>query len=146
MKNTTKPLRPSQHAEHTLLIAILDGTYKKGSALPGERVLSEQIGITRPTLRETLQRMQKEGWVTIRHGKPTLINDYMCHGGMSLLSTLAGYYHYLPKHFISHFLELRTLLFPEIVKIAASKKKEELMAFLESSKDLDRKETRNTSK
>ena len=65
-------LRPTQYAEKVLVTAILDGTYPTGTSLPNERNLAEQIGITRPTLRETLQRLAGEGWIKIHHGKPTL--------------------------------------------------------------------------
>ncbi|MGD8972137.1 MAG: GntR family transcriptional regulator, partial [Desulfobacterales bacterium] len=49
-------LRPTQHVEKILVSSILDGTYPTGTALPNERALAAQIGVTRPTLRETLQR------------------------------------------------------------------------------------------
>ncbi|MGL6177318.1 MAG: fatty acid metabolism transcriptional regulator FadR, partial [Vibrionaceae bacterium] len=59
-----------------------------GSILPAERELSEQIGVTRTTLREVLQRLARDGWLTIQHGKPTRINDYMNTAGLSILDTL----------------------------------------------------------
>ncbi|MCP4722010.1 MAG: GntR family transcriptional regulator, partial [Desulfobacteraceae bacterium] len=66
-----KPLKPAEFAEKQLLETILDGIYQPGDTLPAERVLAQSLGVTRPTLRETLQRLSKEGWVTIAQGKPT---------------------------------------------------------------------------
>lgn len=66
-----KLLKPAEFAENQLLEAILDNTYGPGDVLPAERILARFLGVTRPTLRETLQRLSKEGWVTIAHGKPT---------------------------------------------------------------------------
>ena len=74
--NYDKPFRPAQFTEHTLIQSILDGTYPFGSVLPAERKLAEQFGVTRQTIREALQRLAGEGWITICHGKPTQINNY----------------------------------------------------------------------
>ena len=76
-----KPMKPSQYAEHVLITAILKGTFKAGQALPGERTLATELGVTRPTLRETLQRMAGEGWLKIVHGKTTVVRDYIKEGG-----------------------------------------------------------------
>jgi GntR family negative regulator for fad regulon and positive regulator of fabA len=50
-----KLLRPTQYVEKILVTAMLDGTYSCGTALPNERTLAERMGVTRPTLRETLK-------------------------------------------------------------------------------------------
>lgn len=57
MNHRTSHIRPSEHAESALVTAILDGEFPPGSALPGERVLAGQLGVTRPTLREAIQRL-----------------------------------------------------------------------------------------
>jgi GntR family negative regulator for fad regulon and positive regulator of fabA len=124
------PLRPTQHAEHFLIVAILDGTYPQGTHLPSERVLAKQIGVTRPTLRETLQRLASEKWVTIQHGKPTRVNDFWQEGGLSMLSTLAKYSDCLPNGFITHLLELRATLLPTFARLAARKSPHELLRHL----------------
>jgi GntR family negative regulator for fad regulon and positive regulator of fabA len=116
--NMNWPLRPTQHVEHFLVTSILNGTYPVGSSLPNERALAEQLGVTRPTLRETLQRLENEGWVKIQHGKPTVVNDYWQEGGLSLLSTLAKYGEYLPAGFITHLLEVRVTLLPPVARFA----------------------------
>ncbi len=135
--NTQLPLRPTQHVEHVLMTSILNGTYPVGSALPGERVLAQKIGVTRPTLRETLHRLAKEGWITIRHGKPTVITDYWRQGGLSLLSTLAKYGDYLPAGFISHLMEVRLKLIPPIAGLAATYNPQPLLSFLKHAPNLD---------
>jgi GntR family negative regulator for fad regulon and positive regulator of fabA len=117
--NLNQPLRPTQHVEHFLVTSILNGTFDIGASLPNERQLSEQLGVTRPTLRETLQRLENEGWVKIRHGKSTKVNDYWQKGGLSLLSTLAKYGDYLPNGFITHLLAVRATLLPPIARFAA---------------------------
>jgi GntR family negative regulator for fad regulon and positive regulator of fabA len=114
------PLRPTQYVEQILVTSILDGTYPPGAPLPNERRLAKQLGITRPTLRETLQRLAAEGWLRIRHGKSTVVNDYWQDGGLSLLSTLAKYGNYLPNGFITHLLEGRLTMLPPVAARAAT--------------------------
>jgi GntR family negative regulator for fad regulon and positive regulator of fabA len=124
------PLRPTLHAEHVLIVSILNGTYPPGSHLPSERILAQQIGVTRPTLRETLQRLASDKWITIQHGKPTKINDFWQEGGLSLLSTLAKYSDYLPNGFITHLLELRATLLPTFARLATRNAPHKLLSHL----------------
>ncbi len=79
---------PATFAEKYIIESIWNNHFPQGSILPAERELSELIGVTRTTLREVLQRLARDGWLTIQHGKPTRINDYMNTSGLSILDTL----------------------------------------------------------
>lgn len=79
---------PATFAEKYIIESIWNSHFPQGSILPAERELSELIGVTRTTLREVLQRLARDGWLTIQHGKPTRINDYMSTSGLSILDTL----------------------------------------------------------
>lgn len=125
------PLRPGQFAEQQIIEHILDGRYPPGSVLPAERKLAEWLGVTRPTIRETLQRLASEGWVTIRQGKPTEINYFWEKGGLRLLSTLVKYGSSLPETFIDHLLELRVILNPPVAQQAVEKAPAPIVAHLE---------------
>jgi len=118
--NSRQPLHPAKYAEHLLITSILDGTYPPGTRLPNERSFAKQIGITRTTLRETLQKLAITGWVTIRHGRPTTVNDYWKEGGLGLLGSLAEHGKSLPDGFIRYLLELRAVLLPPIARCAIS--------------------------
>ena len=122
------PMRPSAYAEHQLVTALLDGTYPPGSTLPNERSLSAELGVTRPTLREVLQRLSREGWIKIQHGKPSRVRDYWTKGGLSLLGTLANHARYIPDNAIGHLLEIRTLFLPAAAARAATKAPDEMAA------------------
>ena len=130
LSNVEKPLRPRDFAEKRLITAMLDGTYPPGTPLPGERALAQALGITRPTLRETLQRLSREGWINIRHGKPSKVNDYWRKGGLSLLGTLATYGEFLPDGFINHLLEVRLTLLPEVAALSATRSANVLETYL----------------
>jgi GntR family negative regulator for fad regulon and positive regulator of fabA len=131
-----KLLRPTQYVEKILVTAMLDGTYSCGKTLPNERTLAERIGVTRPTLRETLKRLAGEGWLTIHHGKPTVVNDYWQEGGLRLLGTLAKYSHYLPDGFITHLLEVRLTMLPSVAGRAARFQPEILLNYLAGARNL----------
>ncbi len=131
------PLRPTRHAENAILTGILEGKYPPKGVLPAERVLAEQVGVTRPTLRETLQRLSREGWITIRHGKPTEVNDYWKEGGLSLLGTITQYGQFLPVGFIDHLMEFRVALMPAIARQAAACAPEKFESCIEGAANIE---------
>jgi len=122
------PMRPSAYAEHRLVTALLDGTYPPGSTLPNERSLSVELGVTRPTLREVLQRLAREGWIKIQQGKPSRVRDYWTRGGLSLLGTIAEHPQDIPDNAIFHLLEIRALFMPAAAAQAAAAVPEEIAA------------------
>ncbi len=137
MENSSAQLfKPAQYTEHLLLTAILSGEYPPGSVLPGERDLAQKLGVTRPTVRETLHRLAAEGWICIRHGKATSVNDYWKQGGLRLLSTMARYGQFLPPDFIIHLLELRVVLLPAMAAKACTRGPEAILRHLEHTGDL----------
>ncbi len=83
------PPKPAELAENRLVEAILDGTFPINSNLPPERELSESLGVTRPTLREALQRLSRDGWIEIHHGRATRVKDYWREGNLLILTAIA---------------------------------------------------------
>jgi len=47
---------------------ILNGVLREGAKLPSERELAEQFGISRPKVREALQKLEERGLLAITHG------------------------------------------------------------------------------
>lgn len=83
-----KAKSPAGFAEKYIIESIWNGRFAPGSILPAERELSELIGVTRTTLREVLQRLARDGWLTIQHGKPTKVNQFMETSSLHILDTL----------------------------------------------------------
>lgn len=54
---------------------ILEGTLKAGERLPAERVLAEQFGVSRPSLREAIQKLAAKGLLVSRHGGGNFVAD-----------------------------------------------------------------------
>ena len=129
--------KPAEIAEQRLLDAILSGHFAVNSTLPGERDLAEQIGVTRPTLRETLQRLARDGWLDIQHGKPTRVCDYWLEGNMGVLSVLAQMPSQQTPDFVTYLLEIRVLLAPTYTRQALENFSPEIAAFLTSYAEIE---------
>ncbi|WP_298442174.1 fatty acid metabolism transcriptional regulator FadR [uncultured Ferrimonas sp.] len=84
-----KAQSPAGFAEEYIVKSIWNNKFPPGTILPAERELSELIGVTRTTLREVLQRLARDGWLTIQHGKPTRVNNFWETSGLNILETIA---------------------------------------------------------
>lgn len=111
---TDKYLKANAFAEKKIVENIVNNKWKSGETLPPERELAQILGITRPTLRETLQRLSAEGWITIKHGRPTVVNDYKNDGSLGVLKTLTKYHDLTPDFIIKDWLDFRIMFFPEL--------------------------------
>jgi GntR family negative regulator for fad regulon and positive regulator of fabA len=128
--------RPADLAESRIVQAILNGQFPIHTTLPSERRLSEQLGVTRPTLREVLQRLARDGWLEIQHGKPTRVRDYLVEGNLGVLSALARHPEHIPPDFISHLLHVRMSIAPDYTRTAVANTPQELTEFLTLYQDL----------
>ncbi len=132
MNDWTSPLRPADLTESRLIEAILDGTFPVNSLLPPERELAEMLGVTRPTLREALQRLSRDGWIEIHHGKSTRVRDYLREGNLLILGTITRYQKNLPADFVPNLLQIRLLIAPEYTRLATQHSPSEVIRLLES--------------
>lgn len=72
------PLQPRRLADEIverIELLILEGSLKPGERLPGERALAEEFGVSRPSLREALQKLLARGLLSARHGGGTFVSD-----------------------------------------------------------------------
>lgn len=129
--------RPAEITEQRLLEAILSGHFAINSTLPGERDLAAQVGVTRPTLREALQRLARDGWLDIQHGKPTRVRDYWREGNMGVLSVLAQIPSQQTPDFVAYLLEIRVLLAPAYTCQAMERASSEITALLADYADIE---------
>lgn len=123
-------LKTAEQIEKSIITAILEGDLPPGATLPSERDLAGQLGVTRPTLRETLKQLAKEGWIIIQHGRPTMVADYWQEGGLGVLKTLAKHGDIISPELIGHLLDFRASLHPLVARTAAQRDPEALSALL----------------
>ena len=129
--------KPAEVAETRLIEAFLNGTFPINSHLPGERELSESLGITRPTLREALQRLARDGWVEIHQGKPTRVRDYWKEGKLGVLNTISEHPNHFPKDFVSNLLNVRLAMAPTYTASGVFNAPDKVVQLLEGRHKLD---------
>lgn len=134
--NWELPPRPAELIESRLINAIVDGEFPINSTLPPERELAQRLGVTRPTLREALQRLARDGWLEIHHGKATRVRDYWHEGNLAVLGAIARHQDHLPPDFVPNLLQVRELLAPAYARLAVKRAAKNLAKFLESYQDL----------
>jgi GntR family transcriptional repressor for pyruvate dehydrogenase complex len=72
-----------EQAMRQLEARILDGSWRPGMRLPAERVLAEQFGVSRGTVREALQRLVARGLLASRPGSGIFVTDRLQTGFVS---------------------------------------------------------------
>jgi len=125
---------PADQAEEKLIQLICTGVYPVDGNLPSERILCGQLGITRPTLREILQRMEQAGWLEIHHGRSTRVKDYLIEGGLTLLGRAAIHTN-LTSQVTGPLMELRLLLAPVYTQSAVEQKPDDVQLLVQSLAD-----------
>lgn len=124
-KEVLKSKSPAALAEEYVIRSIWSKRFPAGMELPKESVLADLIGVTRTTLREVLQRLARDGWLTIQHGKPTRVNNVWETAGPNIIGTIIRLdKSYIPV-IVSNVVSLRTRMaeayIPQAVKKAPKK-------------------------
>ncbi|MCI7719322.1 fatty acid metabolism transcriptional regulator FadR [[Pasteurella] aerogenes] len=103
-----KAQSPAGLAEEYIVKSIWHNHFPPGSDLPAERELAEKIGVTRTTLREVLQRLARDGWLNIQHGKATRVNNIWETAGPNIIKTLIQLDKSITPVIIANVVSLRT--------------------------------------
>ena len=96
-----------------------------------------RLGVTRPTLRETLQRLARDGWLEIRHGKPTRVRNYWREGNLGVLGAIAQNPSSLPASFSANMLAIRSLLAPAYTRLAVDRAAWQVVELLQPFQKLE---------
>lgn len=119
-----KAQSPAALAEEYIVKSIWNNHFPAGTDLPAERELADIIGVTRTTLREVLQRLARDGWLTIQHGKPTRVNNVWETSGPNIIQTLIKLDRSIQPIIIANVVSLRTRMaeyyIPEAIRLNAS--------------------------
>ena len=102
-----------------LLGEVVDGSFGAGDALPSERRLAELLGVSRPAVREALQRLSATRLVEVRHGGATTVRDYQRYAGLDLLPRLLVRDGELDPDTARSIVEARFAIAPEVSRLAA---------------------------
>ena len=75
IKKPVKQAKLSDIILQQLETMILEGSLKPGQKLPAERELAKQFDVSRPSLREAIQKLEAKNLVTRRQGGGTYVSD-----------------------------------------------------------------------
>lgn len=75
-----------------LVRLVTGGSYKPGERLPPERVLAEQFGVGRSSMREALRSVEADGLLRIEHGVGAFVQERERRNGLDRRLLVAGDY------------------------------------------------------
>ena len=94
---------------------IMAGTWAPGEKIPSETALSEQLGVSRITIRNAFQRLISLGLIEARQGGGTFVKDYSSADALNYIQPLLAF----AKPDINYFLEFRAVMEKEGAERAA---------------------------
>ena len=102
-----------------LLKLIIDGKLKEGDMLPPERILCEELGVSRTVLREAIKSLETRGVLTSIHGKGIVVNPVTSD---EISNAFMLYLRRQSKEIpVNDLYNVRIIIEPEIARIAARK-------------------------
>ncbi len=103
-----------------LVARIVSGRLAPGQALPPERLLCAELGVSRTAVREAMSRLAQLRLVAVRHGGETRVLDFRATGGLDLLPHLLGQQDgSLAAEVLRAGVEMRAAMAPELARAAA---------------------------
>lgn len=100
----------------------VEQAYMPGDKLPNENVLSEELGVSRTTLREAIRTLVSEGLLVVKRGLGTFVNDTMeqyADGAVNIDDVLAM------KVTLKDLYEARMIIEPAAAALAAERASDE---------------------
>jgi DNA-binding FadR family transcriptional regulator len=104
-----------------MLHAVVDGGIAAGETLPSERRLAEVLTVSRPAVREALQRMSQAGLIDVRQGDGTVVRDFRRSAGLDLLPRLLLRGGTVDPTVIRDIIDARLIIGPEVAALAAAR-------------------------
>lgn len=111
-------LRTSELIKKEIMKSILEGEYSINEPLLPERELASKFRVGRPTVREALQGLERDGWISVRKGMPAVVNDYWTNGNLMTIVNILECYEEVPDIFIEYMLGLRMAITPTYIRDA----------------------------
>lgn len=116
-------------AEEAIRNMILDGTLGQGDLLPGEYELAAQLGVTRPTIREAIRKLESGGLVERGHRRRMQV------AAPSSRVSSSAIRHAIVLHGVTYreLWEVSTALEPAAARLAAERADEAMLARIEQN-------------
>ena len=111
--------------------AILSGKLRVGQALPSERELAQQLGVSRPVVHQGLMDLEFRGLVKLTPRVGAVVSDYRTEGSLPLLTSLFNYHRggVEPK-LLDSLLDVRQVFEVHVAGLAAENRTDDHVATL----------------
>ena len=123
---TVTRTRFADHAYAVLFHKIITGEMPEGASLPSENELSGLFSISRPVVRQALERLRQEGLIESRRGAGSFVR------ARPPLNVLSPYVQDKMR-LLKQNLEFRTAIEPQAAAFAAERRTEEQLGKIEAS-------------
>ena len=100
---------------------IQQGSLEHGAKLPAERVLAEQLKVSRSSVREAIRTLELQGLVVSKHGSGTFINTQSLDAVTTLMTFNLGEGLGAGEAQLRDIFEVRHLLEPQLAALAAQR-------------------------
>ena len=120
LTRVSRQLVPDQVFDQ-ILSDVVNGELQAGENLPSERRLAEVLGVSRPAVREALQRMAQASLLQVRQGGATTIREFRRFAGLDLLPRLLVRNDELDLGVARSILEARLAIGPHVAAMAAER-------------------------
>ncbi|AFZ66847.1 FadR/GntR family transcriptional regulator [Deinococcus peraridilitoris] len=129
MPEAVRPIKAADAVADRLLQLIRSGEYQTGGRLPPERELAARFGVSRPTLRDAIRRLEMLGYLSVRQGDGTTVRapdgDTIARPFQGLLSG--------QMQSAQDLMEFRRIIEPAVAAFAARRATPELAASFEQA-------------
>lgn len=130
-----KKTRVAEEVADRIRTLILDGAFPQGQPLPSERVLTEQFGVSRGSIRDAFRMLEMIGLLETRHGRGTFPHELTVDRLVQPLASVMTYQHDLQDE----LLDVRRMFEPAVARAAAARLTEEDLADLQRILDAQRR-------
>ena len=131
MPQQIRRVRLKDQVAEMLLDMILSGDYGAGDRLPPERVLVEQLGVSRTVVREALNLLETRGLIRVEHGRGAIVSaddTHALHNNLGLLLRMQ-------PSTLWELMEMRKALEVEVAGLAAARATTEDIALMRAALD-----------
>jgi len=130
-----KKTRVAEEVADRIRTMILDGTYPQGRPLPSERVLTEQFGVSRGSIRDAFRMLEMIGLLETRHGRGTFPHELTVDRLVQPLASVMAY----QQDLRDELLDVRRMFEPAVARAAATRLTEEDLTDLQRVLDAQRR-------
>jgi GntR family transcriptional repressor for pyruvate dehydrogenase complex len=134
-----KKTRVAEEVADRIRTLILDGTFPQGQPLPSERMLTEQFGVSRGSIRDAFRMLEMIGLLETRHGRGTFPHELTVERLVQPLASVMTYQQDLQED----LMDARRMFEPAVARAAATRLLDEDLSDLQRILEAQRRKLKS---